>query len=100
MEVKMLRILAPIILLSVILPTVDVGSDFNLIYEFFSGGMATCSVPTDGCFKNTDYLEGLSCEEQAQVHDLECRKFTVCYCSSHPEHCDFHQDFGCMLLGK
>ena len=121
MEVKLLRILAPIILLSVILPTVDVGSDLYLIYEFFSGGLATCSVPTahliDICFENSisncDYYYGinnhyyycvndigLKCEEMAQARVIECRKYSMCYCASNPEHCALHRDFGSMLLGK
>ena len=117
MEVKLLRILAPIILLSVILPTVDVGSDLYLIYEFFSGGLATCSVPTaqliDECFEDTksscDYYGSTPaclweirqmCENGAQALDTECRKYTMCYCASNPEHCALHRDFGGMLLGK
>ena len=98
MKVKLLRILAPIILLSVILPTVDVGSDLYLIYEFFSGGLATCSVRKanviiDECFENTksnceyyDHIQGtiykytcltytrLNCKEVAEARVIECRK--------------------------
>ena len=117
MEVKLLRILAPIILLSVILPTVDVGSDLYLIYEFFSGGLATCSVSEvhlfNECFENTksncDYNgstqaclwdQRLKCWEVAQAKVIECRKYSMCYCASYPEHCALHRDFGGMLLGK
>ena len=80
---------------------------------------AKANVIIDECFENTksnceyyDHIQGpiykepcltdtrLNCKEVAEARVIECRKYTMCYCASYPEHCALHRDFGGMLLGK
>ena len=98
-RVRVLTIVAPIILLSFILPTWDVTSDGLLILEFFNGDFATClsrtidprerPCPLDNC-KIWD-----GCIYRRQNNTESCG-----YCKKHPSVCDSHINFGFMLLGK
>ena len=95
---KVLTIVAPIILLSLILPSWDVFSDGLLIFEFFNGDFATClrreteTCPLDiddctiwdGCTWHRDNTESCGYCKKGNNHTV----------------CDFHKNLGIMLLGK
>ena len=90
-RVRVLTIVAPIILLSLILPTWDVCSDGLLILEFLNGDFATCLSRTtkqDNC----TIWNGCTYREPNNIES--------CYCKKHPSVCDSHINFGFMLLGK
>ena len=93
---KVLTIVAPIILLSLILPTWDVCSDGLLIFEFFYGDFATCLRRTiDTCpLENCTIWYG--CTWGGSYSTENCG-----YCKIDNNHkvCDFHRNFGIMLLG-
>ena len=58
MEREVLKIVASVLLFSIILTTADIYSDLKLIYEFFTGGFVTCNVldAYDKCFEGTKYF--------------------------------------------
>ena len=94
-RVKVLTIVAPIILLSCILPTWDVTSDGLLIFEFFNGDFSTClNRKTDTCpLDHCTIWNG--CTYRGPNSTESCG-----YCKEHPSVCDSHINFGFMLLGK
>ena len=89
-RVRLLTIVAPIILLSLILPTWDVCSDWLLILEFLNGDFATCLSRTTK--DNGTIWNGCTYREPNNIES--------CYCKKHPSVCDSHINFGFMLLGK
>ena len=92
-RVRVLTIVAPIILLSLILPTWDVCSDGLLILEFLNGDFATClSRTTKPWEHNGTIWNGCTYREPNNIES--------CYCKKHPSVCDSHINFGFMLLGK
>ena len=95
-RVRVLTIVAPIILLSLILPTWDVTSDWLLILEFFTGEFDTClsrnwthPCPQDNC------AIWKGCTYRGPNNTESCG-----YCKEHPSVCDSQINFGFMLLGK
>ena len=95
-RVRVLTIVAPIILLSLILPTWDVCSDGLLIFEFFNGDFATClSRKPDTC-----PLDHCTIWEGCTYRESENNTESCGYCKKHPSVCDSHINFGFMLLGK
>ena len=108
--VEGLKIVAPIILLSVILPTWDVFSDLRLIYKIFNEEFATCSLkwweisePKER--RSYEYKRcpsGLfNCDlwYQCQYHQYTKHNMRN-FCMRNSKACDFHKiDFGVMLLG-
>ena len=105
---KGLKIVAPIILLSIILPTWDVTSDLRLIIMTFNGNFATClrkwweiAPPLNTSRRSYISYEYKNCPSDKFNCTLweNCKKIGKNYCMNHPEACAFHKDFGTMLLG-
>ena len=112
-----LKIVAPIILLSIILPTWDVFSDLRIIIMIFMEEFATClqrwweiAQPWESSRRSYEYK---SCLMNDHYKKFNCTLWAQCwllrlnsskteaknYCKLHPEACAFHKDFGTMLLG-
>ena len=97
-RVRVLTIVAPIILLSFILPTWDVCSDGLLILEFFNGDFATClSRKTDSW---TCPLADCTIWEGCTWWGNNTESCGYCKIDNNHTVCDFHIIFGIMLLGK
>ena len=93
---KVLTTVAPIILLSLILPTWDVCSDGLLIFEFFNGDFATClSRKIDTC-----PLDDCTIWKGCTWWGNKTESCGYCKRDNNPTVCDFHRNFGIMLLGK
>ena len=108
-----LKIVAPIILLSIILPTWDVFSDLRIIIMIFMEEYSTClrkwweiAQPWESSRRTYEY-------KWCYDNKFNCTLWEQClllrwngtetqrenYCMLHPEACAYHKDFGAMLLG-
>ena len=103
-----LKIVAPIILLRIILPTWDVFSDLRIIIMIFIEEYST----VEG-WKIAQPLESSTRRsyeyKYCHYNKFNCTLWEQCwngteterenFCMLHPEACAFHKDFGAMLLG-
>ena len=90
---SVLRMSAPVFIFGVILPFVDIGTDFRLIYRLYSGVLG-CKIPTSNgsTLDNYDWKRNRECRFAKDVQQ---------YCHENPEECfhEPHKLFASLLLG-
>ena len=84
---SVLRMTAPVFIFGVILPFVDIGTDFRLIYRLFNGVL--------GCkyHRENGWVTTRECRYSKDIHK---------YCHENPEKCvqERHELLASVLLGK